>query len=112
MIDDYAKAVAERNAGMQRATDHAEADHPNWGVLALDYLKAYAATHERFPGWFVTKAASLSKAVPEASGKAWGSIFTKAARQGWIVRDGFDKDPNRHMNPCPVWRSMCYRGQA
>ena len=103
-------ARAERDAGMRQATDHAEAETPGWSAQALAYLRQYAERRDRFPGWFVTEEAALSGEVPEPpTKKAWGSIFTKAARHGWIVKDGYRPDPHRHANPCPVWRSLVYR---
>jgi hypothetical protein len=102
-----------RDEKMAQALDHAERNDPTWGAQALDYLKWYAETHDRFPGWFVTQAAELCKEVPTPPTlKAWGSIFTKAARQGWIEKCGYRQDPNRHANPCPVWASLIYRKGA
>lgn len=110
LASDGSVARQERDAGMARALQHAEAEVPAWGSLALSYLRRYAETHERFPGWFVTHAAGLSGAVPmPPTGKSWGAIFTKAARLGWIAKDGYAQDPNRHANPCPVWRSRVFR---
>ena len=105
-------AWSQARAGMRRATEHAESDSPGWSSQALAYLESYAKAHDRFPGWFVTHEASLQNAVPKASGKAWGSIFTKAARLGWIEKDGYTTDPNRNCNPVPVWRSLIYRRAA
>ena len=101
-------ARAARNEGMTRATNHADESTPGWSQAALDYLHNYALTHEVFPAWFVTAAAGLTRSVPVKSGKAWGSIFVKAKKLGWIERAGFRPDPNRHMNPAPVWRSLIY----
>lgn len=112
---DIEQEIARRQAeeGMGRALEHAEADSPGWGSQALAYLRQYAETHDRFPGWFATQAADLTGAVPTPPTlKAWGSIFTKAARKGWIVKDGYGQDPHRHANPCPIWRSLIYRGAA
>lgn len=102
-------AVAQAIDGMRRALEHAERDVPDWGDRALAYLEEYAKTHDRFPGWFVTQAADLVGAVPTPpTRKAWGSIFTKAARLGWIKKDGYTQDPHRHANPCPVWKSTVH----
>ena len=110
-LDIFETARRQADEGQQRALDHAEDVVENWGSIALSYLRQYADTHDRFPGWFVTKAADLTGAVPTPpTAKAWGSIFTKAARNGWIVKDGYGQDPHRHANPCPIWRSLIYRG--
>lgn len=112
MLSRMELARAERDTGMQTALDHAQADLPEWGGLALAYLRNYAETHDRFPAWFATGAANLTRSVPVRSGKAWGSIFVRAQRLGWIVKDGFRPDPLRHMNPAPVWRSLLFRMAA
>ena len=102
-----------RDQKMAQALEHAEVESARWGAQALDYLKWYAETHDRFPAWFVTQAAELCREVPTPpTPKAWGSIFTRAVRNGWLKKDGFAQDPNRHANPCPVWLSLLYRKEA
>lgn len=105
-------ARTERDVGMSRATGKADNDHDGWSAQALSYIHAYALTHDRFCGWMVVAASRLEKAVPEASGKAWGSLFVKAQRDGWIVKDGTSQDPQRHLNICHVYRSLIYRRAA
>ena len=101
-----------RDMKITQALDHAERESVRWGDMALDYLKRYAETNDVFPGWFVTRAADLTGAVPTPPTlKAWGSIFTKAARSGWIQKCGYRQDPHRHANPCPVWKSLIYQGR-
>lgn len=96
--------------GMARATAHAEADTPGWSGLALAFLTAYAGQHETFTGHEVVTASRMAGAVPDASGKAWGSVFTKAARAGIIAKTGrFVADPNRHGCPVPTWQSRMAR---
>ncbi len=106
-------ARVAREHGMQQALDHAERKVDNWGDVAMAFLHGYALSHDRFAGWMVTREAELTKAVQTPpTGKAWGSIFTKAARIGIIKKDGYAQDPNRHANPCPVWKSMVYKEAA
>lgn len=101
---DFARKA--RDEGMQRSTDHADGDAPGWSDDALAFLKQYAEAHDQFVGWYVTKHAELSgKVAAPPTKKAWGSIFTKAQRLGWIEKNGYRQDPNRHANPCPVWAS-------
>lgn len=108
---DFARAA--RDDGMARAADHAEEVVPGWGDLALSYLKRYAESHDRFPGWFVTREAELLQAIPAPPTlKSWGSVFTKAQRDGLIVKDGYTQDPRRHASPIPCWRSLIYREAA
>ena len=102
-----------RDQKMQQVLDHAEREQPKWGDLALAYLKRYAETHDRFVGWFVTQAADLTGAVPTPPTlKSWGSIFSKAARDGWLVKDGYAQDPHRHANPCPIWKILIHKAEA
>jgi hypothetical protein len=94
---------------MRRALDHAEQQVSTWGELALAYLELYAETHDAFPGWFVTRAAELDRVVPTPPTlKAWGAIFKKAARLGYIKRTGYTPDPHRHAAPAPLWTSLIY----
>lgn len=101
-----------RDVGMAQALDHAEADDPDFSDKATHYLYTYALTHDRFTGFMVTTSARITKSVKFKSGKAWGSLFVRAQREGWIVKDGFTTDAARHMNPCPVYKSLIYREAA
>ena len=105
---DAAAAIAglsDKDAGMALATGKADARHDGWSAQAYTFLAAYAGTHALFAGWQVVQDARDQHAVPDASGKAWGSVFLKAARNGIIEKAGYTTDPNRHANPIPLWRS-------
>lgn len=106
------EARAAANEGMQIATAHADEDIPGWSDMALEYIHSYALSHERFTGWHVTHTATLTNAVPQKSGKAWGALFQKAQRLKWIEKCGYAQDPNRNLNPCSVYRSLVYREAA
>ena len=109
-VSDLVRARQQRDDGIDRAARHAESDYPGWGSQALAYLRRYAENHDCFMGWFVTNESELSGSVPAApTRKSWGAIFTKAVRLGWIEKDGYRQDPNRHCNPAPVWRSLICR---
>jgi hypothetical protein len=108
-----AHEIARRTAeiGMSRALDRANAEHraPLWSELALSYLERYARSHERFTGWMVVRSADLSPDFPSPqNGKAWGSVMREGARRGWIERVGTARDPHRHGNPIPLWRSRIH----
>jgi|ERR1051325_4657098 hypothetical protein len=102
------EARAARDAGMGNAATGAENAHPGWGETAYAYIMAYARRNQRFAGWMLTRDAALEKAVEPRTGKAWGIYFVKAQKEGFIVKDGFTQDPNRHANPCPVYKSLIY----
>lgn len=100
-----------RDEGMERAHSHAESKKPGWSDMAYEFLKRYAETHDRFPGWFVTREVGLTRAVPAPpTPKAWGSVFRMAMKRGLIEHTNtFTQDPYRHANPCPVWRSLVFK---
>lgn len=103
--------IARRAAqeGMDRALQGAENKVPTWGELAFNWLVAYAKKNAHFTGWMVVKASSLDPNFPiPENEKAWGSPIQRAARRGIIVKDGTTKDPYRHGNPIPVWRSKVF----
>lgn len=104
-------AIARRAAqeGMDRALQGAENKVPRWGDMAYAWLLAYAKKHERFMGWMLVKASALDDGFPTPENeKAWGGVIKRAARAGVIVHAGTAKDPYRHCNPIPVWRSTVY----
>lgn len=106
---DFARAA--RDDGIRRAVGHAEADAPGWGSIALDYLQAYCLTHAEFPGFFVVTASEREPGFPvPANSRAWGAIFTKAARIGLIADSGRTmQHPRRHASKAIVWTSLIYR---
>lgn len=105
----HAIAASIAQDGMDRALDTTEKSIPDWGDLALDYIKRYAKRHPVFAGWMIVKAAACDPNFPAPeSEKAWGQPIKMAAKAGIIARDGTTKDPNRHGNPVPVWRSTVY----
>ena len=112
---DITHEIARRQAeeGMGRALDRAERAVPRWGDLAFDRIVTYAKAHETFCGWMVVKAAALDPNFPQPENeKAWGAPMQRASRERVIERIGIAKDPNRHGNPIPLWRSLVYRGET
>lgn len=102
-------AIAAADVGMSRALARAEHAVPSWGEIALDFLDAYARKNQEFPGWMVVKASELDRAFPEPPNpKAWGPIVKRAVKVGLIEYARPGKDPNRHCNPIPIWRSRVY----
>jgi hypothetical protein len=106
---EIARRLAEQ--GMSRALDRAHAAHPwpRWPDLALAYLERYARANERFTGWMVVRSAALSPDFPPApNAKAWGAVIKEARVRGWIECCGTERDPYRHGNPIPLWRSLLH----
>ncbi len=106
---EHAIAASLAREGMERAEQHAENKIPKWGELAYRWIERYARQHERFTGWMLVKAASNDPNFPTPPNeKAWGGPIQRAARRGIIERVGTEKDPYRHGNPIPVWRSTIF----
>ena len=107
--------IARRHAetGMQGALERAADGMPQWPELAFDFLRRYARLHRDFAGWMVVRSAATSPNFPAPpTGKAWGAVIKCAARLGWIERVGMTKDPFRHGNPIPLWRSLLHQEVA
>lgn len=108
---DIMQAIARSQAeeGMRRSLEHAEAELDNWGDIAFEFLKAYARSHESFAGWMVVRKSENDGHFPTSpNAKAWGAVIHRAARLKIIERVGTTKDPHRHGNPIPLWRSLIY----
>jgi len=99
-----------RDAGMARATAHANTDHTAWSERAYAALVNYCCFTPRFAGHELIAAAELA-GVPRVDGRAWGSVFVRAAKAGLIQKAGFTINPHRHQSPTPVWISLIC-GQA
>lgn len=109
---DFTAARRARDQGMQRAVDAAERHDDAWPDLAYAFLCRYARTHATFEGWHVTDAAKAQGYGSPTSDRAWGSIFTKAQREGVMVQDGAGRNPHRHDSICPRYRSLVFGGTA
>lgn len=79
-----------RIEGMRRAVEHANRVEPEWSDTALRFLNWYAqgAGKSFLVEEVVMKANQYSMAKPPTT-KAWGAVVRKAAKQGWLVKDGF-----------------------
>ena len=104
--------IARRHAetGMQRALERAADGMPQWPELAFDFLRTYARANENFAGWMVVRSAANTFEFPAPpTAKAWGAVLKRAVREGVIACAGMTKDPHRHGNPIPLWKSLVYR---
>lgn len=107
---DFATARAARDAGMNQAIQHAERVDDEWPDLAYGFLYRYALTHELFEGWQVTAEAKRLGYDAPTDSRAWGSIYTKAIRNGVIAMVGTGRNPHRHASICPRYRSLVFAG--
>lgn len=108
---DMKAARAARDSGIQQAADHAEEVHPDWGDLAYEALRLYAAGKRASGVTFTSEDVRSSIAaagVPEPPHlRAWGSVFKRAARAGLIVKAGIVESRAAHCHCAHVaaWRA-------
>ena len=91
---------------MQQALDHAERVQPAWGEIAYTALVDYASARHVFNSYTFRKWFHAMGYAAPPTDKAFGAIFSKAARNGVIERIGYDPHPERHASPTPRWRSL------
>lgn len=106
------KARELRDAGMKQALDHAEAVHDGWKNEAYTFLLQFAKEHREFQSEDVGDAHKAAGHPQPPTRRAWGSLYVKAAREGYIVQDGTARSRLRHASLCPKWRSLVYRSAA
>lgn len=97
----------ERDLGIQRAEEHAEAVDPGWKDTAYAMLEQYCRERRgcRFTSEDVRRWCEL-RGFDSPVPKAWGGVFGKAARRKLIRRrpeGGVAKQ--RHGSPCPLWEA-------
>lgn len=97
-------ATQLRDQGMARATAHADREVPLWSHQAYHFLRSYARYHEQFMAEDV-RMASRGVIDEPPSARAWGSVFARAARAGFITRAGYRsvKNVKAHCTPATVW---------
>jgi hypothetical protein len=104
------EAVRARDAGMQRAAEHAEQTHRGWNERAFDFLRDYAMQNAEFISEDVSDA-SLATGFPQPPTlRAWGSVYRRAIREDVIIQTGSGRSRRRHATICPRWGSLIYKG--
>lgn len=98
-------ATQERDAGMAQALGHAESVEPGWGDTAamelLRYCKGMSGgkfISDEFINWFQSHGLTMPP-----TNKAFGPVFTKAAKNGLIRKVGYRPHPLRHASPTVLW---------
>ena len=94
-----------RDAGIEQATDNAEAAAPGWADQALDYVKWFAKQGVRFKAEHVRDYATRQGLPNPPHARAWGGVIRRAATMGMIKRVGFAScaNPSAHCAPVGVW---------
>lgn len=105
-------ARAARDAGIQQAADHAEEVHHDWGELAFEALRVFAAG-KRASGQVFTseqvRSSIAAAAVPAPPHlRAWGSVFQRAARERLIEKVGVTHSAAAHCHLSYVaqWKAV------
>lgn len=86
---------------MHRVTDNADRNRPGWSEDALLALIESARIMKRG-----TAEQLRGKAIVDHPHdyRAWGSVVREAARQGFIVSDGYAKARSSNDSPKIVWK--------
>lgn len=104
---DYKAACEARDAGIQVATDHANAVNLNWSDKAYEKLKEFLNTWVgEFQGEDVRSYAAIDDDFPlPPSERAWGGTLRKAAFAGLIKKVGIKstRNPKAHCANSAVW---------
>jgi hypothetical protein len=108
----FEAARAARDAGMRQALDHAEAANDGWKHEAYTFLLQFCRSHAEFISEDVSDAHERLGYPQPPTKRAWGALYTKAAREGYIAQCGMGRSRLRHASICPKWRSLVYRGAA
>lgn len=108
-----------RQEGMSRAADAmiaADNQIEGWSTIAYDFLCRFARNRADTEPHFISEdvsKASKEKApngepyVPEPpTDRAWGSLYARARREGFIDKDGTGTSARRHGSVCIRWRAL------
>lgn len=101
------EARKQRDQGIQKARDTAEAVNPGWNQLAYDLLKRFLRDHNGpFLAEEVRSFAAMEDFPLPPSNRAWGGIMIRAVKSGLIVRDGYGQVSNPKAHACfaSVWK--------
>ena len=96
-----------RDGGIRKASESAEAAHPNWNNMAYDLLKRFLIEH---PGPFkaeeVRSYAAMEDFPLPPSPRAWGGIMVRAKIAGLIKREGYAQVSNvrAHAATVTLWK--------
>ena len=95
-----------RDEGIAAAVENANRKDEKWSDRAFEFLERYIQIYH---GTFMTENvrvwAYAHGLLRPPSGRAWGSVMTKAQKAGLIKFHSFGrvKNPNAHRTPAHVW---------
>lgn len=109
---DNTDARAARDAGIQRAAEHAEEVHPDWHAKADEALRLFAAGMRASGKAFTSedvRNSIVAAFVPQPPHlRAWGAVFQRAARAGLITKAGIVESRAAHCHCAHVasWKAV------
>lgn len=106
-LDLFAQAAEQRQAALVRVEEHAD---DGWLSQALEAVRQCAQRYPEFISDVVWEYTDLPHTRED---RALGSVFLKAARQGWIKKtDRVRPSVRSNLSPKPVWRSLIYERES
>ena len=109
---ELATSLAERDAGMKLAAEHAEELHIGWNDRACAFLVEFAKRHDSFISEDVSDAAILADEPQPPTLRAWGQIYRRAIKDDVIIQVGTGRSRRRHASLCIRWGSLVFRVSA
>lgn len=100
---DYSTPLQRGHAGAARAAAKATRIDPTWRESALDAVRRYAESHERFLAEDVRIFIDLPD---EADPRALGQVMRDAQRAGIVRADGYSPAKSSNGTPKTRWRSL------
>lgn len=90
---------------MAQALGHAADVNPKWPAFAYGNLSWYVKykAEKQFTSYDFIAWCDASHYEQPPTPKAFGSIFTKAAKNGLIRKVGYRPHPLRHASPTVLW---------
>lgn len=106
---DIFKSSENRDQGIMKAVDHANAVVPNWKDCAHQLLQEFLSVH---PGPFMAEdvrayASQIDFPLPPHA-RAWGGVIMRAMNAGLIIQEGTGKVKNvkAHRANAAIWREV------
>lgn len=106
------RALAEREAGMKLAADHAEENCRGWGDRAYAFLVEFAKKYDSFISEDVSDASKAADFPQPTTDRAWGQVYRRAIKNDIIIQVGTGRSRRRHSSLCPRWGSLLIRKQG
>ena len=101
----YAEAKARADQGMTSAVERADSEQPGWSDQAYDTLLAFLTAGEEFTAERARAACHAAGLSAPPDARAWGAVFNKASKRGFIVKVGYAPRACGHNTPTIVWRA-------